>query len=164
MTQRYTALFGAALAVAGAAVATDHLTHRRPATPSIAAPQAAPAPAPASLTAQPSVPAQPVVSPVDASQGTLGTDIVEFAPCAANMDGFMAESSQPVQPPHTAQPMASATPPESVKPAEPTPAAAAAASVESVAPIQAAPAAQSASATPGGEAEIIEFAPCAAAF
>ncbi|NYT24648.1 hypothetical protein H0A73_13645 [Alcaligenaceae bacterium] len=142
MTHRHTILFGTVLAVAGAAIAADHHAHRRPAAAAVAdtaveagaKPDAVPAPA---------VAAPPAEAPA----------VIEFAPCSANMDGLMAAPEPQPTPP----------PADTAAPIEFAPCSA------SMDGLMAAPAPQpAAQPTPqpaqNGEQEIIEFAPCAAAF
>lgn len=95
MTHRHTLLFGTVLAVAGAAIAADHLAHSTPdaALPSAPAPALAPASAPADESA-----------------------IIEFAPCSANTDGLMASPAPQPAPAPAAVP--APTPDPAIEPAE----------------------------------------------
>lgn len=154
MTQRHTLLFGTVLAVAGTAIAADHIAHWKPSAPRRniateaasdstrgAGAHATPSASGASDTlgassASPSPAPAPVAVPPVEEEG-----IIEFSPCAASMDGQMAAPVSPAPAPVAPAPAAVAPAPNAVAPA----------------PALVAPA-------PEAEEEIIEFAPCAAAF
>src|SRR5690625_1462190 len=153
MTQRHTFLFGAVLAVAGAAVTADH--YRSGAAGDASQPQN-PVEAEAPATA-------PVPRDASPRQGTEN-GIIEFAPCSANMGGLMLAPS-----PSQAAPRPATTPaPAPVPAAKPAPAskpetkATGATPTPKSAPVPK-PAPMPAPATPQQDG-IIEFAPCAAAF
>lgn len=149
MTQRHTFLFGAVLAVAGAAVATDH--YRNGAGSADAPPQQDEA---STVIPAASPVVTPAPQPVNPHNGSAG-EIIEFAPCSANMDGLMAAPPSATQPAQESKTVTTPTPAPESTTTVPVP--------DSVPAPKPAAIPKPAPATPQ-QGRIIEFAPCAAGF